>query len=140
MFWIQNRNWYEKNVDNTLMFSVVARNQGLFKFPCLARVQCAGAPEAGTEQSQSNKLQLANGIFHIIQHHAQYIDEGKLGASRTAISGFFCAPGSLVRNRLGIYYSFAYLIVITAIIIIILFPSLYCFYLNLQVSLPLPLS
>ena len=55
---------------------VLSRNQGPFKFPMLC--QWAGAQEPGREQSQDSWPELAKGIFHTMESHAQYINQGNL--------------------------------------------------------------
>ena len=64
MFWIQYGIWYEKNVDNTLVFTVVAKRSRTLQLPMSC--PCTGAQEAGREKSQSTGSKLANEIFHIM--------------------------------------------------------------------------
>ena len=41
--------------------------------------QQAGAQEAGREHSQDSRPELAKGVFHTMERHAQYINRGGVG-------------------------------------------------------------
>lgn len=49
---------------------------------------------------QSNRPKLATGLFHILQHHGQYVGECAPGSSGV-VAFRFSPPGSLAKNRLG---------------------------------------
>ena len=62
-----------------------------FQFPMLC--QQAGVQEAGREQSWGSWPELAKGIFHTMEHHAQYINRGELARRCRLLLGHWSAGG-----------------------------------------------
>ena len=85
VFWIS----CENNVDNTLMFWLLLSQAypklKIFQFPMLC--QQADVQEDGREHSQSSWPELAKGVFHTMERHAQYINWVELARGQGSLLG-----------------------------------------------------